>query len=165
MQAIEKVMEDDQGNVSVKLTGGMHRFLTAFFSTNPSKLERLVLAQLQVIGVWSPKDLAAEKGLTEKSLVEAFNALVEKDVLRVTVLTNSKGRPVDMLWKINWHLILNRLDFDSPMRRLPSETSLDDQKHVKTCRTRLTKGYAKLDPALACKKLVTSWRLWVPDDR
>ncbi len=104
MQAIEKVMEDDQGNVSVKLTGGMHRFLGAFFSTNPTKLERLVLAQLQVIGIWSPKDLAAEKGLTEKSLVEAFNALVEKDVLRITVLTNSQGRPVDMLWKINWQL-------------------------------------------------------------
>ena len=48
--------------------------------------------------------MAAEKGLTEKSLVQAFNALVEKDVLRVTVLTNSQGRPVDMLWKINWQL-------------------------------------------------------------
>ncbi len=30
------------------------------------------------------------------------------------------------------------------------------------CRARLTKGNAKLDPALQCSRLVTRWRLWVP---
>jgi len=29
-------------------------------------------------------------------------------------------------------------------------------------RTHLTKGHAKLDPALACDRLVTRWRVWVP---
>lgn len=30
------------------------------------------------------------------------------------------------------------------------------------CRSRLTQGYTRLDPALPPKKLVTSWRLWLP---
>jgi predicted transcriptional regulator of viral defense system len=32
------------------------------------------------------------------------------------------------------------------------------------CKTRLTKGYAKLDPALACPRVVSAWKLRVPDD-
>lgn len=32
------------------------------------------------------------------------------------------------------------------------------------CRERLTKGNAKLDPALGADKLMTRWRLWVPDN-
>ena len=33
---------------------------------------------------------------------------------------------------------------------------------VEDCRTRLTKGNAKLDPALKCARLISRWRLWVP---
>lgn len=33
---------------------------------------------------------------------------------------------------------------------------------LEACRSRLTTGYAKLDPALPQDRLVTSWRLWVP---
>ena len=33
---------------------------------------------------------------------------------------------------------------------------------AQACRERLTQGNAKLDPALPCKRLVTSWKLWVP---
>ena len=43
-----------------------------------------------------------------------------------------------------------------------AETRLDDPELAAACRSRLTQGYAKLDPALACTKLVTAWRLWVP---
>ena len=43
-----------------------------------------------------------------------------------------------------------------------AETRVDDPELAAACRSRLTKGYAKLDPALACTKLVTAWRLWVP---
>lgn len=32
------------------------------------------------------------------------------------------------------------------------------------CRSRLTKGYAKLDPALNCPRVVTRWKLRVPGD-
>lgn len=38
-----------------------------------------------------------------------------------------------------------------------AEVSLAD-----TCRARITKGYAKLDPALPCSRAVSKWRLKVP---
>ena len=33
---------------------------------------------------------------------------------------------------------------------------------IESCRTHLTAGYAKLDPALPADRLVTAWRVWVP---
>ncbi|CAN5692493.1 type IV toxin-antitoxin system AbiEi family antitoxin domain-containing protein [soil metagenome] len=39
---------------------------------------------------------------------------------------------------------------------------LNDATLAAACRTRLTKGYAKLDPTLSCSQLVTAWNLWVP---
>jgi predicted transcriptional regulator of viral defense system len=41
-------------------------------------------------------------------------------------------------------------------------TRLRDQKLAEECRSRLTHGYARLDPSLSSRKLVTAWRLWVP---
>jgi len=43
-----------------------------------------------------------------------------------------------------------------------ADTRLHDRELVVACRARLTQGYARLDPALSCSKLVTAWRLWVP---
>jgi predicted transcriptional regulator of viral defense system len=39
---------------------------------------------------------------------------------------------------------------------------LHDRALAAACRTRLTQGYARLDPALSAPKLITAWRLWVP---
>ena len=44
-----------------------------------------------------------------------------------------------------------------------AETRLHDKQLADECRARLTHGYAKLDPALRTKNLVTAWRLWVPE--
>lgn len=44
-----------------------------------------------------------------------------------------------------------------------AETRLHDAVLAAACRERLTKGYARLDPALVCRRLVTAWRLWVPE--
>ena len=43
-----------------------------------------------------------------------------------------------------------------------ADTRLHDKKLAAECRSRLTQGYAKLDPALPSRKLITAWRLWVP---
>jgi predicted transcriptional regulator of viral defense system len=40
---------------------------------------------------------------------------------------------------------------------------LHDRKLASACRERLTQGYARLDPALTSPKLITAWRLWVPE--
>lgn len=44
-----------------------------------------------------------------------------------------------------------------------AETRLQNEELAAACRARLTQGYARLDPALPSPKLVTAWRLWVPD--
>ena len=43
-----------------------------------------------------------------------------------------------------------------------AHTQLHDEKLAEACRVRLTKGYARLDPAMPEQNLVTAWRLWVP---
>lgn len=40
----------------------------------------------------------------------------------------------------------------------------DEQKLITWCANHLTTGYAKLNPAQQCDKLVTQWRLWVPEN-
>ncbi|MCB1461543.1 MAG: hypothetical protein KDJ90_03715 [Nitratireductor sp.] len=44
-----------------------------------------------------------------------------------------------------------------------AERHPDGKTLVKEAKARLTKGHAKLDPALACSRLVTRWRLRVPE--
>lgn len=44
-----------------------------------------------------------------------------------------------------------------------AETRLRDPDLASACWTRLTQGYAQLDPALTASRLHTAWRLWVPE--
>ena len=46
---------------------------------------------------------------------------------------------------------------------LLEKLSAADQDIITQCRERLTTGNAKLDPTLASKRLITRWRLWVPE--
>lgn len=39
----------------------------------------------------------------------------------------------------------------------------DEQRLIEYCAQNLTTGYAKLNPAQPCEKLVTKWRVWVPE--
>ena len=38
----------------------------------------------------------------------------------------------------------------------------DEKNLIEACRSRLTKGNAKLDPSLPADRLATAWKLWVP---
>lgn len=42
------------------------------------------------------------------------------------------------------------------------ERALDASNLADECRARLTKGNAKLDPLLECPRLISKWRLWIP---
>lgn len=46
-----------------------------------------------------------------------------------------------------------------------ADTRIDDKKLAEECRVRLTHGYARLDTSLRNTKLITAWRLWVPETR
>lgn len=40
---------------------------------------------------------------------------------------------------------------------------LHDTELASACRERMTQGNAKLDPTMECPRLVTEWRVWVPE--
>lgn len=40
----------------------------------------------------------------------------------------------------------------------------NEKKVISACKTELTKGNAKLDPKLPADKLITKWKLWVPEN-
>ena len=71
--------------------------------------------------------------------------------------------------KMNLELLISyaeRLGNGAVFKRLGFllERLAPEQKgFIKKCRTMLTKGNAKLDPALKAEQLVTRWRLWVPE--
>jgi predicted transcriptional regulator of viral defense system len=62
---------------------------------------------------------------------------------------------------------LNKAQNGAAVKRLGFLLELnfsDEQKLITWCAQNLTAGYAKLNPAQCCEKLVTSWRLWVPEN-
>ena len=72
----------------------------------------------------------------------------------------SKDKDVDLLIKYVVRLgngaVFKRLGFIAT-RFAPTEQVLID-----SCRARLTKGNAKIDPSMPADKLITTWNLWVP---
>ncbi len=59
--------------------------------------------------------------------------------------------------RLNNGAVFKRLGF------LLERVAPDEVKQIDTCRNKLTAGNAKLDPQLATDKLVTRWKLWIPN--
>jgi predicted transcriptional regulator of viral defense system len=74
---------------------------------------------------------------------------------------NSEHKNLDLLIayaeRLGNKTVFKRLGFLTE-RFAPAEENL-----IEACRTRLSKGNSKLDPALSSPRLVTSWKLWVPE--
>jgi predicted transcriptional regulator of viral defense system len=79
------------------------------------------------------------------------------DCLSAYLATKTANRDLLIRYAEQFHngVIFKRLGY-------LAETRLHDHKLAAECRSRLTQGYARLDPALPPKKLVTAWRLWLP---
>jgi predicted transcriptional regulator of viral defense system len=59
-----------------------------------------------------------------------------------------------------------RLDNGAVFKRLGfllARYAPDQEAAINECRARLTKGNARLDPLLKAERLVTRWRLWIPE--
>lgn len=63
---------------------------------------------------------------------------------------------IDYATKLGNGAVFKRLGF-------LSEAQPDTERLSEACLAHLTKGNAKLDPALDCPRLISRWNLWVPD--
>jgi predicted transcriptional regulator of viral defense system len=73
-------------------------------------------------------------------------------------LRENKGTPEELISaaeRLGNRAVFKRLGFLAERRGGP-------EKLITGCRERLSKGNAKLDPAVASRKLVKRWRVWVP---
>ncbi len=82
------------------------------------------------------------------------------DILKNYFRSNEKS--IDLLInyskKLGHGVVYKRLGF-------LIEKYYPEEKHlIKACQAGLTTGNTKLDPTLNCNKLVTKWRLWVPEN-
>lgn len=82
------------------------------------------------------------------------------DVFRAYVGSDKKDAKLLMQYaeRLGNGAVFKRLGFITE-RYAPNEQEL-----IAACRTRLTKGNAKIDPALPSDKLVSAWRLWIPSN-
>ncbi len=73
---------------------------------------------------------------------------------------NSKSKDISLLIKYSETLgngaVFKRLGFLTA-RFAPAEEAL-----LAACRSRLSKGNVKIDPAMPAERLITAWRLWLP---
>lgn len=65
---------------------------------------------------------------------------------------------IDYSLKLNNGAVFKRLGF------LLEQYAQTETLAIEACNTNLTKGNAKFDPSLPSDKLVTRWRLWVPEN-
>lgn len=83
----------------------------------------------------------------------------------VDILLNylkSGDKDIDLLIRYAERLgngaVFKRLGF------LMEKYASEEQNAIAVCRSQLTKGNAKIDPGLSGDKLITRWKLWVPDN-
>jgi len=73
----------------------------------------------------------------------------------------SKNRDIELLLDYAGRLgngaVFKRLGF------LLERFAGEEKPAIEVCRSRLTQGNAKLDPSLTADRLLTRWRLWVPE--
>lgn len=96
--------------------------------------------------------------LADPELGGGLRAMV--DVLR-TYLDSTEFRDLKLLLSYAERLgngaVIKRLGY------LLERYAPVEQEPIAFCRARLSKGNTKLDPALSSKRLVTAWRLWLPE--
>ena len=86
-----------------------------------------------------------------RGTVDVFRAFLESKELR------DIGRLCEYADRLNNGAVMKRLGF------LLETFAADEGEAIARCRQRLSKGNVRLDPALPSRRLVTSWRLWVPE--
>jgi len=85
-----------------------------------------------------------------RSVVDIFNNYLKSESKDLKLL-------IEYAMQLGSGAVFKRLGFLLE-RFAPDQTSFIDE-----CKSRITTGNVKLDPSLKSDKLITRWRLWVPD--
>ena len=83
--------------------------------------------------------------------VDVFRSYMDSDMKNTKLL-------IEYADKLGNGAVFKRLGFIAE-RYAPNEKTL-----IEACRERLTKGNAKLDPSLPTDRLISAWRLWIPEN-
>jgi predicted transcriptional regulator of viral defense system len=83
--------------------------------------------------------------------VDVFRAYVGSDKKNTKLLVQYADR-------LGNGAVFKRLGF------IAERYASNEQELIAACRARLTKGNAKIDPALPSDKLASAWRLWIPSN-
>jgi predicted transcriptional regulator of viral defense system len=86
-----------------------------------------------------------------RSTTDMLNAYLRSENKNIKLLMDHAGR-------LGNGAVFKRLGF------LLERSAPEEQDAIAACRSKLTKGLAKLDRRLRSQKLITRWRLWVPDN-
>ena len=80
------------------------------------------------------------------------------DMLRNYLSSDKKDMNllIDYAVKLNNGAVFKRRGF------LLERYAPEEEDSIKICKDKLTTGYSKLDPKLGADKLITRWRLWIP---
>jgi len=85
-----------------------------------------------------------------RSTVDMLNNYLNSEYKNLALL-------IEYAERLNNGAVFKRLGF------LLERAAPDEVKQINTCRNKLTAGNTKLDPQLAADKLVTRWKLWIPN--
>lgn len=86
-----------------------------------------------------------------RSVVDMFKNYLKSEHKNITLL-------IDYATRLNNGAVFKRLGF------LLEQNASMEMEAMELCRSKLTAGKVKLDPALNADKLITRWRLWVPEN-
>ena len=100
-----------------------------------------------------------------RTVVDLMNNMALGGGLRSSVnilmnYLNSEKKSIELL--IDYMRVLGKGAAYKRLGFLIEKHYPEESRLIKICLAGLTTGNAKLDPALDCKKLITRWRLWVP---
>jgi predicted transcriptional regulator of viral defense system len=85
-----------------------------------------------------------------RSTIDMFSNYLKSENKNIELL-------IEYAKQLNNGAVFKRLGFLLERYAPEQKVAIDE------CRLRLTKGYVKLDPALKADRVITRWRLWVPE--
>jgi predicted transcriptional regulator of viral defense system len=160
------------------LTEQIHRTLVIFTEQKPRKREFSIRnmdlwlrtvpkkAMFGLKPVWRGQTKVAVSD-PARTIVDLMNDPALGGGLRPTAeifLNYLKSNDKDMALLINYAGTLGNGAIFKRLGFLSEKFAPQERETIIACHSRLTQGNAKLDPSIPAGRLITKWKLWIPED-